>query len=196
VAANNRILDLKQEGIDLALRYCRSEHAPKGAIRLFGEDIAPVATKSVAAKAFRSPASLLQQVWLELDERNLPWLRWSEWLRSRGLPTGKPKAYLQFNQYDQVIQAALEGHGVALGRIALLQPMLADGRLVAQPDAQIGVSDYAYWLIQASDSPREEVKVFSDWIIREVQRAAANRIRVKGRTRKSGVEGMVSHADN
>lgn len=40
----------------------------------------------------------------------------------------KPKAYRHLNQYDQVIQAAIEGHGVALGRIPLVLPMLKDGR--------------------------------------------------------------------
>lgn len=172
VAANNRILDLKQEGIDLAIRYCQQAQAPQGAIRLFGEEVVPVANKAVAAKAFRNPGALLQQVLLELDERTLPWLRWSEWLAAKGFPDAKPKAYLHFNQYDQVIQAALEGHGVALGRIALVQPMLKDGRLVAQRDARIGVSDYAYWLILSDESPRAEVKIFSDWLIGEVQRAA------------------------
>ncbi len=187
VAANNRFLDLKQEGIDLALRYCPAAQAPKGAVRLFGEDIVPVASKSVAAKAFKDATSLLQHVLLDLDERNLPWLRWSEWLRSRGFLNAKPKAYLHFNQYDQVIQAAMEGHGIALGRVALVQPMLDDGRLVAQPGAQIGVNDYAYWLVHSSESPREEVKVFSDWIIREVTRASALLARGKGKSRKAGV---------
>jgi DNA-binding transcriptional LysR family regulator len=174
VAANNRILDLKQEGIDLAIRYCREAHAPNGAIRLFGEAVVPVAHKSIAAKAFRNPAALMQQVLLELDERTLPWLRWSAWLSAKGFPEAKPKAYLHFNQYDQVIQAALEGHGVALGRLALVLPMLKDGRLVAQPNAKVGVSDYAYWLIRSPEPVRSEVEVFSDWIIREVQLASAS----------------------
>jgi DNA-binding transcriptional LysR family regulator len=172
VAANNRILDLKQEGIDLAIRYCQETHAPKGAIRLFGEEVVPVAHKSVAAEAFKNHEALLQQVLLELDERARPWLRWSDWLSAKGFPDAKPKAYLHFNQYDQVIQAAIEGHGVALGRVALVLPMLKDGRLVAQPDAEVGRSDYAYWLVQSSESPRTEVKVLGDWIIREAQLAS------------------------
>jgi DNA-binding transcriptional LysR family regulator len=172
VAANNRILDLKQEGIDLAIRYCPQAHAPAGALRLFGEEVVPVAHKSVAAEAFRNHEALLQQVFLELDDQARPWLRWSDWLGAQGLPDAKPKAYLHFNRYDQVIQAAIEGHGVALGRVALVLPMLKDGRLVAQPDADIGRSDYAYWLVQASQSPRREVQAFIDWMIQKAQLAS------------------------
>jgi DNA-binding transcriptional LysR family regulator len=174
VATNNRLLDLKREGIDLAIRYCPQAQAPDGAIRLFGEEIVPVANKAVAAKAFKSHAALMQQVLLELDERARPWLRWSDWLGARGFPDAKPKAYLHFNQYDQVIQAAIEGHGVALGRVALVRPMLNDGRLVVQPGVKFGMSNYAYWLIQASAEPRSEVKAFCDWMVREAQLASTD----------------------
>lgn len=167
VAANNRILDLKQEGIDLAIRYCREEHVPKSGIRLSGEEVVPVAHKSIASHAFKTPKALLEQVFLELDDRARPWLRWRDWLNAAGLPKAKPKAFLYFNQYDQLIQAAIEGHGVALGRIPLVLPLLQDGRLVAQPGARPEVSDYAYWLIKASETPRPEVQIFGDWLIQE-----------------------------
>jgi LysR family glycine cleavage system transcriptional activator len=172
VAANNRKLDLKQEGIDLGIRYCRAIDAPTGAQRLFDEQILPVASKAVAARAFKNPKALLNEALLELDERVLPWLRWSDWLSAIGITNPKPKAYLHFNQYDHLIQAAVEGRGVALGRLALVLPMLQDGRLVALRDPERGHSDYAYWLFDGSDEPREEVKVFREWIVREVRIAA------------------------
>ncbi len=171
VSANNRTLDLKQEGIDLAIRYAREGDVPPGATRLFGEKVLPMASKKVAARAFQNPTALLNEVLLELDERALPWLRWSDWLGATGLPDAKPKAYLHLNQYDQVIHAAIEGHGVALGRVALVLPMLKDGRLVALGDTQFGNSDYAYWLIDESASLRAEVQVFRDWVINEVKLA-------------------------
>jgi LysR family glycine cleavage system transcriptional activator len=173
VSANNRMLNLKQEGIDLAIRYAREADIPPGAIKLFGEKILPIANKKVAHRAFKNPKALLNEVLLELDEYARPWLRWSEWLAAIGLPDAKPKAYLHLNQYDQIIQAAVEGHGVALGRVALVLPMLKDGRLVALGDTGLGKSDYAYWLIEESAAPRAEVQVFRDWIIKEVQRGTA-----------------------
>jgi DNA-binding transcriptional LysR family regulator len=172
VAANNRILDLKLEGIDLAIRYCRAADAPNGSIRLFGEEVVPVASKQVAASAFCNRDDLLDHVFLELDERPRPWCRWSDWLTASGMADAKPKAYLHFNQYDQVIQAAIEGHGVALGRLPLVLPMLKDGRLVAQANTEPGVSDFAYWLVRTDDAPRDAVRVFADWLIREVRLTA------------------------
>lgn len=173
VLANNRVLNLKQEGIDLAIRYAREADVPPEAVRLFGEKVMPVASKKVAARAFMNSQSLLEEVLLEFDESARPWLRWSDWLTATGLPDAKPKAYLHLNQYDQVIQAAMEGHGVALGRVSLVLPMLKDGRLVALADHAFGDSDYAYFLIGESPSPRGEVQQFRDWIIREAQLGVA-----------------------
>ena len=167
VAANNRVQDLQQDGIDLAIRYCREADAPEGAIRLFGEQIVPIANKTVAARAFKSQEGLFNEVLLELDQRARPWLRWADWLHAMGSSESKPRAFAHFNQYDQVIQAAIGGHGVALGRLALVLPMLEDGRLVAQKTS-LGISDFAYWLIMSAAPIRREVQIFSDWIMSEV----------------------------
>lgn len=172
MAASNRLIDLKQEGIDLAIRYCREVDAPAGAQRLFGEHVLPVASPAVAKRAFANPKALLNETLLELDERARPWLRWSEWLASTGTAHAKPKSTLHFNQYDQLIQAAAEGHGVALGRVPLVQQMLKDGRLVALQDAERGRSDYAYWLVEGTSEPRQEVQVFREWVEKEVRATA------------------------
>lgn len=169
VSATNDVINLKQEGFDLAIRYARAVDIPAGAERLFGEKVLPVANKNMAARAFKKPNAFLDEVLLEFDESARPWLQWSDWLNANGLPNAKPKAYLHLNQYDQLIQAAIDGHGVALGRVALLAPMLKDGRLVAMADNGFGNSDYGYWLINESPSPRSEVQEFRNWIIREVQ---------------------------
>jgi LysR family glycine cleavage system transcriptional activator len=174
VVANNRLLDIEIENIDLAIRYCTEASVSGSAIRLFGEVVTPVARKDVAIQAFDDDKRLLDQNLLELDERSRPWLRWSEWLAARGLGDARPKAYLYFNQYDQVIQAAVEGHGVALGRLGLILPMIEDGRLVAQPSAQHGTSNFAYWMAKHDSAWRNDVQLFADWVTREAQATAAS----------------------
>jgi DNA-binding transcriptional LysR family regulator len=79
-----------------------------------------------------------------------------------------------------LIQAAVEGHGVALGRVALVQPMLKDGRLVAQRGVEPGISEYGYWLWSPSDTPRAAVASFRDWMVAE----AKDRPKVRSRDRK------------
>jgi len=87
-----------------------------------------------------------------------------------GLGGVKPKGVLRYNQYDQVIRAALEGQGVALGRLALIEPLLSEGRLVAAGGADPGhARGYAYWLVQAEEAPRDDVQAVIDWIRAEAR---------------------------
>ena len=165
LAASNRILDMKAEGVDIALRYCATAQAPAGAIRLFGEKIVPVAHPSLGLSKLTSADTIAKLVLLEFDDPKRPWLQWSEWLGAAGLEKAKPKGILRFNQYDLVIHAALAGQGVALGRQNLIEPLLADGRLVSLATShKHSGDDYAYWLVLAAQQPREEVRIVADWL--------------------------------
>lgn len=175
LAATNRVVDLKGEGVDIALRYASPATAPAGAIRLFGETIAPVAHPSLGLGELKSSDVISKQVLLEFDDPKRPWLQWKEWLISNGLEKAKPKGILRFNQYDLVIHAALAGQGIALGRLKLIEPLLADGRLVSLASSQRhSGSDYAYWLVVADAQPREEVRIVADWIQEIASRTSAD----------------------
>jgi DNA-binding transcriptional LysR family regulator len=166
VAASNAMLDLGSDEIDLAIRYCAEKQAPAGALKLFDDTIAPVAGAGLRVRTLDSAQALGQQVLLEFDDVRRPWLQWGDWLAARKLRTADAKGILRFNQYDQVIQAALGGQGVALGRLELIAPMIEDGRLVLLDGGSGARSTFSYWLIQA-DSGRREVRAVVDWIMAE-----------------------------
>src|SRR5258708_11513671 len=59
LAATNEIQDLEREGIDLAIRYCTPKTAGRSALRLFGELVFPVCSKSaLAGRKLKSPQHL------------------------------------------------------------------------------------------------------------------------------------------
>ncbi|HEY4038611.1 MAG TPA: LysR substrate-binding domain-containing protein [Burkholderiaceae bacterium] len=186
IAASDRIEDLRGEGIDLAIRYCTQETASEGAERLFGEMIVPVANPTLGLDSLDSPRTLEQHFLLEFDGRNFPWLRWQEWLRSQGWDKVRPKGTLHFNQYDQMIAAAIAGQGIALGRPKLLGPMLSDGRLrvLAAPRAGPATS-YAYWLIKARSNPRPDVLTTARWIRSQAEAVEKEAPGVRSSTRHS-----------
>ena len=165
IAASNRVLDLKAEGIDLAVRYCAESAAPAGAERLFGEHLLAVCHPTLTV-AHGEPAEVIRKnVLLEFDEPRRPWMHWSQLLAAAGLSSIRPRAIMRFNQYEQVIQAAVAGQGIAVGRVALIEPMLADGRLVALPPFMAKhESNEAYWLIHASPEPHRDVETVALWL--------------------------------
>lgn len=170
VAANNKVLDLKAEGIDLAIRYGPQSSVPPDSPRLFGERLLPVCHPSLRAARLDSPESVRRSVLLEFDEPRRPWLQWGDLLNALGLGAVKPKAILRFNQYDQVIQAAVAGQGIALGRVALVEPLLKDGRLIALPTARHAArAEVAYWLVALPQESRPDVLSVMAWIRSEAE---------------------------
>lgn len=181
VAADNRVLDLEAEGIELGIRYCTARQAPPGATRLFGESLAPVAHPSLRIRRLASATVLARQVLLEFDMADRPWLHWDGWLSRHGLGQIKPRGRLRFNQYDQVIQAAVAGQGVAIGRLELLAPMLADGRLVALTAPDRRASDQAFWLIAARNATGDDTARVAGWILSEARSLTARGSTVRKR---------------
>ncbi|MCD0504442.1 LysR substrate-binding domain-containing protein, partial [Bordetella petrii] len=149
VAADNRVLDIDRDGVDIAIRYSPRELVPEGALRLFGEAVIPVAHPQLGM-ARLDAGNLAEVVLLEFDDPTRPWLQWTEWLQAHGLAGAQPKGMLRFNQYDQVVHAALAGHGVALGRQALIEPLLAQQRLVRLGDALQSAARHGYWMLRGT----------------------------------------------
>jgi len=173
LSASNKLSDLRADGIDLALRYCSAADAPADAVRLFGETLAPVAHPRLVDEVSRDPRALARMALLELDDPR-PWLQWHGWPLPNGAARGRGRAMVRLNQYDQVIHAALAGQGVALGRLELLQPLLAGGQLALLPGLRgPQPSPYAFWLLQADETPRADVQHVIAWIRAEAAATAS-----------------------
>ena len=174
VSADDRVGDLARGDVDIAVRYLPDSGAPESALRLFGERMTPVASPTIAfgASPLRAPADLTRHVLLHLDdpEGRTPWLDWRSWLTSNGQPGLKPAGALRFRIYDQVVQAAVGGQGVALGRLPMIAEHLRDGRLVA-PFPKKYESARSYFALAAPRAAeRDDVAAFLGWLSEEAAR--------------------------
>ncbi|HVF63831.1 MAG TPA: LysR substrate-binding domain-containing protein [Casimicrobiaceae bacterium] len=164
VSPNDRVVDLDRGDVDIAIRYLGKD-VPPDATRLFGERMFPVASPTVADDPhapLRTPADLKDHVLLHLDdpEGRVPWLNWQTWLAANGAPMLKPAGSLRFSIYDQLIQAAVGGQGVALGRVPMVSDLLRSGRLVA-PFPRRFDSQRGYYVLVASHArTRPDVTAF------------------------------------
>ena len=179
IAANNKMLDLEREGMEVAIRYCMPKAAPEGAIKLFGEVVLPVCGPKLVTRSspLATPDDLRRHVLLHYERPDgvTPWLSWTVWLETMQLPGLKPAGSLRFSQYDQTIQAAIDGQGVALGTSPLVRQLIKQGRLIA-PLAKKFESSRAYFLVTSSAAAeRPEVKEFAAWLIRQAAQEARYR---------------------
>lgn len=176
--ATDRSVDLGREDIDVALRQMRRRLPESEGHLLFEEVIAPVCSPTFAdaQRVPKSAADLESHTLLKVDEtieRALPWLSWEYWFDQMGESNVKPRATLRFTNYDQVIQAALSGQGVALARAPLVAESLRQRRLL-MPMGCIGPVDCGYYLLAAkSSAQRPEVDDFMRWIADEAAQTRA-----------------------
>lgn len=172
VAADNRVLDIDRDAVDIAIRYCPPDKVADDAVWMFGEAVMPVAHPSLHV-GMLDAAELAKHVLLEFDDPTRPWLQWSEWLNAQGLGRLRARGTLRFNQYDQIVHAALAGHGIALGRLALIAPMLADHRLVTVGGQQLSAAEHAYWLVRNTRHRTADVDIVADWLSAQAAKTAA-----------------------
>lgn len=173
LAATNEIQELQREGIDLAIRYCTPKAAGEGAVRLFGERVFPVCSKSMlAGRKLKSPQDLSGFVLLHYDdpERRYPWLSWDLWFELTRTQGVKPAGTLRFSHYDQLMQSAIEGQGIALGRSRFVDQWVKAGKLILPFGKRYMSSpsdSRAYFMVvSAASAVRPEVAAFSRWLRR------------------------------
>jgi LysR family transcriptional regulator, glycine cleavage system transcriptional activator len=118
------------------------------------------------------PEDLKKCILLEFDESR-PRLQWAHWFEAVGWSEVKSRGVLRFNQYDQLIAAAVEGQGVALGRMEILTHMLGDGRLKALPHpGQREPTNHGFWLVRAAPESRSKpLRQVVEWLMAEAASA-------------------------
>ena len=172
IDATDNPVDLDTSDVDLAIRYTQPGNVSTDAVRLFGEQLTPVASPWLlkSGAPLRKAADLARFALLEASDthrvQNLEWLTWRRWLEANGQPRLEPKRWMFFNYAHQIAQAALTGQGIALARMPLVADSLASGDLVeVLPGGRID-TPMVYWLlVGARNSGRPEIQAFCDWLL-------------------------------
>jgi len=173
ISATTAVINLERSLIDLAIRYCRPEDVPERAIRLFGEEVVAVCARSLLrdrSRPLKRPPDLQHHVLLYFDYAGeSSGLDWGTWLSSLGIGDLKPAGALHFSQYEQMIQAAISGQGVALGRLPLVNDLIQSGALAA-PFRKAVVGSRAYFIIESEHgAAKPHVREFAAWLMEEVK---------------------------
>ncbi len=182
ISATTDTLNLERSLIDLAVRYCRPEIVPQGAVRLFGEEMIPVCSRALlrdSTRPLKQPQDLAHHILLHFDYpgAEASYMDWGTWLTALGMGELKSAGALHFSQYEQMIQAAISGQGVALGRQPLVSDLIKTGALAA-PFKQTVVGSRAYFIIESRLSAgKTHVREFAQWLLAE---ATPRRQNVRG----------------
>lgn len=172
ISTDPRPINFAAGEADVAIRYGMGHYPGLFVRKLLGESLTPVCAPSLLAGdvPLRAPADLARHTLL-MDELKpvggrLP--NWDFWAAQSGVVLPRPARVRRFGQSNMVVQAAIEGLGVALGRDALVMDALADGRLVRAFALPPVPSDYAFWLVCPETAlARPAVRAFHAWVLAE-----------------------------
>jgi DNA-binding transcriptional LysR family regulator len=175
VAANDRP-DLEREQLDMAIRFVpRGADIPDGE-RLFDCEIFPVCSPGLArdkTHPLRHPADLAKHVRLDFEtiRDGRPWSEWDVWYGALKIPPVTPASTLRFSHYDQVIPAAIEGSGVAMGARPHLTHHLRDGTLCAPFGAEAAATLGSFFVVLRPNADSSDAtEAFVAWLKSEVRR--------------------------
>jgi LysR family glycine cleavage system transcriptional activator len=173
IITTDAVADFTQQETDLAIRYGLGGYAGLHVEKLMSETIFPVCAPGLLERLPLTQAADFARHTLLYDDvadsGGTP-PTWDYWAREVGLSLPRPARTRRFGQSNMVVQAAVAGFGVALGREPLVVDALADGRLV-RPFAQAVVSQFSYWIVcpaEALTCPR--VTAIRAWLHEEALR--------------------------
>jgi LysR family transcriptional regulator, glycine cleavage system transcriptional activator len=182
VSATLHHVDFAREDVDLAVRHGEGNWAGLDVVRLCTEQLFAVCSPKLLAGRNRitKPSDVLKFPLLHLDDSNA----WARWFEAVDLKVADHLHGPVLNRASMVIDAAIDGQGIALARTTLAATDLINGRLV-RPFAETLRLSKGYWIVcPKATSALPKIMTFRDWLLAE----AASDIRQLQKLRSKNVE--------
>jgi LysR family transcriptional regulator, glycine cleavage system transcriptional activator len=165
VSATLHHVDFAREEVDLAVRHGDGNWPGLDTVQLSAEQLFAVCSPKLLSGRRRlgKPADILKFPLIHLDSR----ADWTHWLRAAGVAEDAVTHGPVLNRASMVIDAAINGQGVALARTTLAAWDLINGRLVRPFPDSLPLSK-TYWIIcPKATSNVPKIVTFRNWLLTE-----------------------------
>jgi LysR family glycine cleavage system transcriptional activator len=173
IDTSGHLADFTADGIDVGIRYGAGQWGQLEATRLFADEFFPVCSPAFLEShpGLDRAAHLGGQPLIHDDSMafDAQFPTWESWLKHANLPTTHCDRGLRLNDSAAVLQAAIAGNGVALGRTRLVAAHLRDGRLL-RPCGAAQPFEYAYYVVHRPQRATEAgIAAFKEWLLEEAR---------------------------
>jgi LysR family glycine cleavage system transcriptional activator len=162
------MVNFKKEDLDCAIRLGDGRWPGANAYRLVSNILVPVCSPALlkSGPKLKKPADLRHHNLLHSIARIDDWKTWLESVGAQDkVDSGSG---LTYQTSAMVYSAAVEGHGVAMAQLFLVEEDLQSGKLVRPfPDA-VDMGDYTYYLLTPIDRKESSpMKQFRTWLLEQ-----------------------------
>lgn len=164
-------VDFRKEDIDGAIRLGDGNWPGTHNYRLVDNILAPVASPGLlkTGPKLKRPADLAHHTLLHTVARPDDWAYWLE--AAGGAGQLDPRAGMTYESSAMSYAAAIEGQGVAMAQLFLVEKDLEEGRLVLPFRKTLDMGDFTYYLLTPShrDEPAP-MKTFRLWMMEQFRK--------------------------
>jgi LysR family glycine cleavage system transcriptional activator len=167
------VRDFETDDIDVAIRFGAGRYPGLAAHRLFDNVIIPVCAPRLLASGppLVEPRDLFHHTLahIEWSRQGVTWPNWRMWMAAAGVDDFDDSRTLVFRSSIDTVQAALEGHAVALADFAMVANDLSEGRLVRPFSLGLRVApEFAYFLVYPETTAGDaRIGSFRAWLLDE-----------------------------
>jgi LysR family glycine cleavage system transcriptional activator len=165
VSATMHHVDFAREDVDLAVRHGDGNWPGLDAVRLCSEQLFAVCSPQLITGRNRitKGSDFLKFPLLHLGDSKA----WSRWFDAAGITDAEVSHGPVLNRASMLIDAAIDGQGIARARTALAAWDLINGRLVRPLDVSLKLSK-SYWIVcPKATSALPKIATFRDWLLAE-----------------------------
>jgi len=156
-------VDFSREEVDIAVRHGDGNWPGLDTVRLSSEQLFPVCSPKLLSgrKRLGKPADILKYPLIHMDTRG----DWTRWLQAASLDDAKVVHGPVLNRASMVIDAAINGQGIALARTTLSAYDIINGRLV-RPFAEALRLSKTYWIVcPKATANLPKIQTFREWLL-------------------------------
>ncbi len=165
VIASDRGFDTVAERVETGIAFGSGHWSGFQSSLLLKGDAFPVCSPAYlrGRKPLRQVEQLFDETLLSLDDGRADLLDWPRWFAGMGV-TGRPRRrLLKFNSHTLLMQAAIEGQGVAIGWSLLTDDLIKDGKLVRPLEAALHTPK-GYYFVASERRATPEIVAFRNWL--------------------------------
>lgn len=166
VDVRDDLTDFARDGVDVALRYGSGDYPDLACEWFLAEEASPVCSPKLVEEGpypLTTPDALKHHTLIHDFTEQL----WDRWLELAGVTGVDTRHGPSFNLLNLAIDAAIAGDGVALGRSAIVQGALSDGRLVKPFDLVMPSANSYFFVCPKEIAERPKIVAFRDWILEQ-----------------------------
>ncbi|MCV2219590.1 transcriptional regulator GcvA [Thauera sp. Sel9] len=168
---NLKPVDFVAQRVDIGVRYGAGSWPGLVAEKLMDEEIYPVCSPELLRSQLLHEPGDLGRATLIHDlsmDGHAGFPTWEKWLQKMGVAGVAASRGLRINNSAAVLQAAIEGRGVALARSVMAHDDLASGRVLRLFPGVRFASELGYYVVYRPESAgMPKLQTFRDWLLRE-----------------------------